>query len=183
VRVLLSKIELDSISASIKKAQPHKVIMKEHGIIYDKGTTFARMRNGSKINTLSESANESFTKTGWKQFSLIYSTVNRIVRRNIEKEKIELTINLNCTGANIYWLNLQANQTNIGLLGCNDTSKIIQFKLLPGKYVFYAHIFKSENGLYKYPQKTWPFNQQEIQIKKDTIINFQLKDSILELKR
>src|SRR5688572_24246870 len=39
VKVKLSKQDLDSIAGAIHKSKPHKIKMKEHAVIYDKGTT------------------------------------------------------------------------------------------------------------------------------------------------
>ncbi|MFI5204078.1 MAG: hypothetical protein ACHQF2_06240 [Flavobacteriales bacterium] len=183
IKVKLSKEELDSIARVIRKNEPHKIKMKEHGIIYDKGTTFLKIRHKQRILTVAESANESFTKDGWKDFNKMYSMVSRIVERNTRKTKINVTVNVECKGSKGYWCQIQHNDRFIKVFGCVDTARTAEINIYPGRHAFYAYIFKSEDGLYKYPQKNWPFNNVDLRIMKDTVINFQLKDSILELRK
>lgn len=183
VKVLLTKEELDSIADIVHKVEPHKIRMKEHAVIYDKGSTFVRIRHKSRILTLSEGATESFTDGGWKDFSKIYNLVFNMVERKAKKSMINLTINVNCTGGNGYWSHIQNNHRTIKMFGCNDTARTETIRIYPGSHAFFAYVFKSEDGQYRYSQKTWPFNNFTLRMTKDTVLNFMLKDSILELKR
>lgn len=183
VKVLLSKEELDSIAQIIHEVEPHKIRMREHEVIYDKGSTYVTIRHKTRILTLSEGATESFTHDGYKDFNKIYSLVYNMVERKAKKTQINVTVNVTCTGAKDYWTQIQNNDRFVKLFGCADSARTETIKVYPGSHAFYAYIFRSETGEYKYPGKSWPFNHVTLRMTKDTVLNFQLKDSLLELKK
>jgi hypothetical protein len=155
--------------------------MKKHAVIYDKGSTYMRIRVKNKSISLSNGATESFTKKGWQKFGNIFATVNRIVMRNVNKHRINLTIRLDYKGSKNYWCHLQHNFRSMGIFGFPDTARVSVFETLPGRHSFNGYAFMSEDGKYKYGQKAWQMDYTAMRITRDTVLNFQLKDSVLQL--